>query len=389
MTNKEFIERIGILAVEDMKRTGVLASVTIAQACLESGYGSSELATQANNLFGMKENLSGNTWESAWDGYRTYTKVTQEQDENGNTHELTTRFRKYVSFTESVRDHSLYLLGAKKGNKLRYEGLKGETNYKKAISIIKNGGYATDINYESKIISLIEKYQLSDYDILGGKTMKIYLSPSDQTGNKYSAGNTNEAAVCRKIAEAAKVALERNDYTVKLGANGTTYQQRVADSNAWGADVHVPIHTNAGGGDGTVVFAYPSSVGNKYVKGVYEAVANLSPGKDDGIRAHSGLYEINATNMMCVYVECEFHDNSNLASWIVNNTKALGEAIAKGFCKADGKTYKHESSGGSSSGGNTSSGKLYRVQVGAFSKKENAEKLVKELKAKGYDAFIK
>ena len=54
MTEKEFVEKIGPLASEDMAASGILASITAAQACLESGYGSTELAINANNLFGMK-----------------------------------------------------------------------------------------------------------------------------------------------------------------------------------------------------------------------------------------------------------------------------------------------------------------------------------------------
>ena len=65
MTEKEFVEKIGNLAAEDMRTSGILASVTAAQACLESGYGSTELAKNANNLFGMKTTLSNNTWEKA------------------------------------------------------------------------------------------------------------------------------------------------------------------------------------------------------------------------------------------------------------------------------------------------------------------------------------
>ena len=60
MTQQEFINLIGPLATEDYRKTGVLASITIAQACLESAYGTSELAINAKNYFGMKKNLSGN-----------------------------------------------------------------------------------------------------------------------------------------------------------------------------------------------------------------------------------------------------------------------------------------------------------------------------------------
>ena len=105
MTEKEFVSYIGQLAAEDMKKTGILASITAAQAILESGYGSSEVARNANNLFGMKANLSGNTWPSDWGG-QTYTKETGEQKPNGERYTITAAFRKYADHAASIKDHS-------------------------------------------------------------------------------------------------------------------------------------------------------------------------------------------------------------------------------------------------------------------------------------------
>ena len=82
MTKEEFVEYIGDLAREDMQTSGILASVTAAQAILESAYGKSELALNALNLGGMKANLSGNNWLSEWDG-QVYTKATAEQSTDG------------------------------------------------------------------------------------------------------------------------------------------------------------------------------------------------------------------------------------------------------------------------------------------------------------------
>ena len=79
MSNQDFIKRVGEIARKDMIDTGILASVTIAQAILESGYGTTELAKKAFNFFGMKCTLSGNSWASAWDGVSKYTKKTAEQ----------------------------------------------------------------------------------------------------------------------------------------------------------------------------------------------------------------------------------------------------------------------------------------------------------------------
>ena len=165
MTEQEFISFMGPLAQADMAKSGVLASVTTAQAILESGYGSTELARNANNFFGMKCSLSGNTWPgSTWDGVSKYRKQTGEEDANGNAYTITADFRKYASAADSVADHSAYLLGAMNGSKKRYAGLKGETDPAKAIGIIKAGGYATDTKYVSKVLSIINKYNLTKYD---------------------------------------------------------------------------------------------------------------------------------------------------------------------------------------------------------------------------------
>ncbi len=160
------IAKVGPLFTTDQKKTGVLASVSLAQFCLESGYGKSELAQKANNCFGMKKNLSGNTWEgSTWDGVSVYTKKTGEETKDGKKIKITADFRKYASISDSIADHSAYLLGAKDGSKLRYEGLKGEKDYKKAIKIIKKGGYATSSDYVDNICKIIEKYNLTKYDV--------------------------------------------------------------------------------------------------------------------------------------------------------------------------------------------------------------------------------
>lgn len=164
MTEKEFIEMIGPLAAQNMKSSGILASITAAQACLESGYGSTELAVNANNLFGMKCSLSGNTWASVWDGTSKYTKKTQEQKPDGTVYTVTADFRKYPDILTSIKDHSCYLNGAMNGNQKRYEGLSGEKNYRKAAEVIKAGGYATDIAYVDKLCSLIERWDLTQYD---------------------------------------------------------------------------------------------------------------------------------------------------------------------------------------------------------------------------------
>ena len=167
ISEKDAVSVIGELCREDMKKSGILASISAAQFILESGYGKSELGQNANNMFGMKKSLSGNTWTgSTWDGTSVYTKKTQEQNADGSYETITADFRKYSCVEDSVADHSAYLLGAKNGRSLRYKGIKGMTDYKKVAQLIKDGGYATSLTYVDKLCSIIEKWNLTQYDVL-------------------------------------------------------------------------------------------------------------------------------------------------------------------------------------------------------------------------------
>lgn len=164
MSTEQFIAAMGPIAQADYHRSGVLASVTLAQAILESGWGKSELAQKSNNMFGMKTNLSGNTWTgSVWDGVSSVTIKTGE--EYGGKHvTISAPFRKYATVEQSVADHSAYLVNAMNGTAHRYAGLTATRDYKQQLTIIKNGGYATSSTYVSHLTSLIERYGLNSFD---------------------------------------------------------------------------------------------------------------------------------------------------------------------------------------------------------------------------------
>ena len=202
LSEADVVKSVGALFTADQKKTGILASVSMAQFILESGYGKSELAQNANNVFGMKCSLSGNTWNgSAWDGKSKYTKQTKEQNADGSYETITADFRKYPCMEDSIADHSAYLLGAKNGSKLRYEGLKGCTDYKKAVQIVKDGGYATSLTYVEKLCSIIEKWKLTDYDVKdsGGEVIRWYRvrkSWADSKTQKGAYKNLDNAKKC-------------------------------------------------------------------------------------------------------------------------------------------------------------------------------------------------
>lgn len=135
MKEQDFIQKICGYAISDMKENGILASVTIAQAILESSWGTSELAKKANNYFGMKCSLSSNSWGSVWDRVSKYTKVTNEQDEAGKIYTIKADFRAYPDIEMSIKDHSMYLVGAMNGTEHRYCGIANEKDYRSRIKV--------------------------------------------------------------------------------------------------------------------------------------------------------------------------------------------------------------------------------------------------------------
>lgn len=207
---------------------------------------------------------------------------------------------------------------------------------------------------------------------------KIYISPSSQPANTYAVGDTNEQEQCRKIGAALEAALWRCGFDARAGLDGTMYT-RVPESNDFGADLHLPIHTNAFDGKvaGLRIMVYKKGgEAEQIAKAIMEALAPITPGASDGISEYPGLYEVKNSNAICVYVEVGFHDNPQEAQWIIGNTQAIAEAICKGLCSHYGVTYVP--------GEQT----IYRVQVGAFLEKRNALRLRDDLILKGYEAFI-
>ncbi|MCP8970782.1 glucosaminidase domain-containing protein [Ectobacillus ponti] len=142
-----FIDRIAPFAVENQNKYGILASLTIAQAILESGWGRSVLATQANNLFGIKGTGPAGSFTIETTDYR-----------DGQPYQDTAVFRKYNSWQESIEDHAKFLQAP------RYQAIIGEADYKTAARKMQTAGYTTDPAYPDNLIRLIEQYQLSRYD---------------------------------------------------------------------------------------------------------------------------------------------------------------------------------------------------------------------------------
>lgn len=207
---------------------------------------------------------------------------------------------------------------------------------------------------------------------------KVFLSPSNQYDNRYAYGNTTEGEQCGKIAEACKVALERSGVQVKL-MHDESMQEKCSASNAFDADLHVPIHTNAFNGavSGTRMFCFNSSGnGMRACKAIFNRLAPITPGTSENIRVDASWYEVRVPSAPTAYIEVDFHDVPKVAKWIIGNTELIGETIAHGICDYLGVTFKEASK------------TIYRVQVGAYAVKANADKMLAKLKSDGYDGFI-
>lgn len=213
---------------------------------------------------------------------------------------------------------------------------------------------------------------------------KIFLSPSDQSRNWYASGNTSEAIQCGKIAQALEDALMRCGFAVGI-MHYHDMAAKCASADAWGADLYIPIHTNACNGEvsGTRIYTYDNTgEGRKAGLCVYRNLAPLTPGKSDNISADASLYEIRKPKAPTVYCECEFHDVPETARWIITHTKTIAEAICNGVCEYFGSPYKAPDEAPQTE-------TWYHVQVGAFRDRKNAEKMLESVKAHGFKAFIK
>ncbi len=148
-----FVKKIAPYAVDLGKQYGVLPSITIAQAILESDWGTSTLASQYNNYFGIKGSDPANT------------KVLQTKEYTNNQWvTINGRFRVYSDFRESMKDHTKLLVDGTTWNSQQYQQVIQSKDYIDAAVALQTDGYATDPGYTSKIIRIIQKYNLKKYD---------------------------------------------------------------------------------------------------------------------------------------------------------------------------------------------------------------------------------
>jgi len=210
-SRQDYIDVFAKLAIQEMNEFHIPASITMAQACLESGDGNSVLAVEGNNHFGIKCN-------SSWSG-----PTILKDDETRNE-----CFRKYATAIESFRDHSKFLTGG-----MRYQFLFDYDikDYRKWAYGLKKAGYATDPQYPERIIKIIEEFQLHKLDEYYNSTSAYVRPERSGTGSKTTGRHKAGAGIDNFSINpyVSRNVERRNSVKAFIAKEGDTYEQIAAE----------------------------------------------------------------------------------------------------------------------------------------------------------------
>lgn len=225
---------------------------------------------------------------------------------------------------------------------------------------------------------------------------KIYLSPAYHKWNPCAIQGCDETTHNNLYLDELEPYLKACGIQFKRGKRRTPKSAEdgdalmlaaISESNAYKPDIHYVSHTNAFNGTvrGYRPIIYTGSKSGKKLSEILIKYRKQIYSEPITLNTSTTLAELKGTTSTAFYEEHIFHDNVEDAKWFHNNLRKIAEHTAKGFCEYFGIPFvdpyeKKETVG---------SGKLYRVQVGAYSKKENALAMVQKLKEAGFDAIIK
>jgi len=201
-TREEYIQTYYKLAISEMERSGIPASITLAQGCWESQNGNSVLATEGNNHFGIK-------CKSEWRGKKIY----HDDDAKGEC------FRKYIHAEASYIDHSNFLMSGSRYSFLFQLDPKDYVGWARGL---KQAGYATDPNYPERLIKIIEEFKLNLYDEYGNN--RLLASIKQETENTKHSKPAKPASSSLVKANASRKIEMRNGLRTIVVAEGDTYE---------------------------------------------------------------------------------------------------------------------------------------------------------------------
>lgn len=348
MTPQEFINKIAPLVQKYAPQYNIkVCSPVIAQAVLESASGTSELAVNAHNYFGLKYRPG-----RCPTAIGIYYKEGSEQNADGSYTSSAMQWMKFKDMEDGVKGYFDFI------NISNYKSVKGVTEPKVYLENIKKAGYATSINYVKNLLNVIEKYDLTKYDNLtnikddknennstGGKKMVINIHAGHNPDGMKACGAVGlikESTEARIVKDKVIAMLKAQGHTVYdcTCNNGTSVtnvlQKIVAKCNARTVDLDVSIHFNAGSNKlfnkvttGTEVLVYSStSKAKPYAQNIVNAISSLGF-KNRGVKTSKTLYFLRKTKNPALLVECCFVDDPDDVN--LYNPDKMAQAIVKGI----------------------------------------------------------
>lgn len=297
-----FIAKLSALAVAEAKKRSkwVLPSVCIAQAALETGWGTSPLMTKANAYFGIKA--------TGWNG-KVYNSATLECYDGKTYENVNACFRAYNSLQESVADY--FDLITKNS---RYAGAVNNKNYRSAITAIKNGGYATDPTYVDKIVNIIESYGLAKYDNIE-RSFNGELS-----GNDKRRGTDELVLYFKGLKGNGRTGTNQWGYEVQIDKNGV-----VLEDPHYSGNTKIPAGGKVLSGHGKAGEWIAKNIKKGYTVW-FDTSAHVSVGVHRSIDTFNGIRQ---ANFLAVYNKGSA-SNTNIWGWEVA-VNAKGHVVKKRY----------------------------------------------------------
>jgi N-acetylmuramoyl-L-alanine amidase len=308
------------------------------------------------------------------------------------------QWMKFATMEDGVKGYFDFI------NISNYANLKGVTDPRTYLENIKADGYATSLKYVDNLMAVIEKYNLTQYDEKGVNELIIAIDAGHglTTSGKrcmkaLDANETREWWLNNRIADRLEVLLA--SYGCKIiriddttGVKDISLADRVAKANNGNADIYISIHHNAGAGGGnsggTEVYYYSSKAErHTQATALYNALINytgLKGNRSTPVKKYA-FYVVKNTKMPAFLIENGYMDSKIDTPIILTSGHAekTAQAILRFLIEQFGlkQTVKEPAP-------TEKPGTIYRVQVGAYSVRANAEAMQKKLKASGYDATI-
>lgn len=342
---EEFIERLAAYICEYAPQYGIkVNSPIIAQGILESASGRSELAVHAHNYFGLKYRKG-----RCPSACGIYHKVGSEQNADSSYTSSSMQWMKFANMRDGVKGYFDFI------NISNYSNLKGVKDPRTYLENIKKDGYATSLKYVDNLMAVIEKYNLTQYDVNAtkeDKKMVVNIHAGHNPDGKVACGAIDfikESTEARKVKNEVINLLQQKGITVYdcTCDNGTSQndvlRKIVNKCNSHTADLDISIHFNAGARDrvgngrtaGTEVFVYNSnSKAKPYAQKIVRNIANLGyrlrdDAVKDNVKFGSYLYVLKHTKAPAMLIECCFVDDADDVR--LYNYKTMARAIVDGI----------------------------------------------------------